>query len=135
MDNCIFCKIANGEIPSNKVYEDEDFIAILDLSPATRGHTLVIPKKHYPDFFAMDEEAAAQAMKRARRVADLLTQKLSPDGMNLTQNNGEVAGQTVNHYHIHLIPRYLSDPAHINWKPAPASPETIAAVYREITGK
>lgn len=131
--DCIFCKIANGEIPSNKIYEDEDFVAILDLSPATKGHTLVIPKKHYDDFFAMTPEEASGAMQRARKVAGLLKEKLQPDGMNMTQNNGAVAGQTVMHFHLHLIPRYLSDPEHINWKPGPADPETIKAVYQEIT--
>ena len=132
--DCIFCKIANGEIPSHKLYEDDGFVAILDLAPATKGHTLVIPKKHYDDFFAMTPEEAAEAMKRARKVADLLKDKLHPDGMNMTQNNGAVAGQTVLHFHMHLIPRYLSDPEHINWKPDPADPETIKAVYQEITG-
>ncbi|MBR0165086.1 MAG: HIT family protein [Lachnospiraceae bacterium] len=131
---CIFCKIANGDIPSKKIYEDEEFVAILDLAPATKGHTLVIPKEHYPDLFAMDEQTASAAMLRARRVAGLLKEKLSPDGMNMTQNNGEVAGQTVLHYHIHLIPRYLSDPEHINWKPAPAEPEVLQSVFSEITG-
>lgn len=132
--DCIFCKIANGEIPSNKIYEDDHFVAILDMAPATKGHTLVIPKKHYDDFFAMTPEEAAEAMKRARKVADLLKGKLQPDGMNMTQNNGEVAGQTVMHFHMHLIPRYLSDPEHINWKPGPAAPETLKAVFEEITG-
>ena len=131
--DCIFCKIANGEIPSNKVYEDDAFVAILDLAPATKGHTLVIPKKHYDDFFAMTPEEAAQAMMRARKVADLLKTKLHPDGMNMTQNNGAVAGQTVMHFHMHLIPRYLTDPEHINWKPDPADPETLQAVFAEIT--
>ena len=131
---CIFCKIANGDIPSKKIYEDEEFVAILDLAPATKGHTLVIPKEHYPDLFAMAEQTASAAMLRARRVAGLLKEKLSPDGMNMTQNNGEVAGQTVLHYHIHLIPRYLSDPEHINWKPDPAEPEVLQSVFSEITG-
>ena len=132
--DCIFCKIANGEIPSNKLYEDDDFVAIMDLSPATKGHSLVIPKKHYDNFFAMTPEEAAEAMKRARKVAGTLMEKLHPDGMNMTQNNGEVAGQTVMHYHLHLIPRYLSDPEHINWKPGPADPEALKKVYAEIMG-
>lgn len=133
-DNCIFCKIANGEIPSNKIYEDEAFVAILDLSPATKGHTLVIPKDHYENLFAMDAETAAEAMKRARTVAETLQTKLRPDGMNMMQNNGEVAGQTVMHYHLHLIPRYLSDPERINWKPPQASPEALKEVYEKIMG-
>ena len=132
--DCIFCKIANGEIPSNKIYEDDGFVAILDLAPATKGHTLIIPKTHYDDFFAMQPDEAAEAMKRARKVAALLKEKLQPDGMNMTQNNGAVAGQTVMHFHMHLIPRYLTDPEHINWKPAPADPEALKAVYQEIAG-
>ena len=134
-ENCIFCKIACGEIPSNMIYEDESFVASLDAAPATKGHTLVIPKDHYRDLFAMTKDQAAQAMMRARHVADILSDALRPDGMNMMQNNGEVAGQTVSHYHIHLIPRYRTDPEQINWKPAPADPETLKAVFAEITGK
>ena len=130
--DCIFCKIANGEIPSNKIYEDDAFVGILDVAPATKGHTLVIPKKHYDDFFAMIPEEAAEAIKRARKVAGILNDKLQPDGMNMTQNNGAVAGQTVMHFHMHLIPRYLSDPEQINWKPDPADPEVLKTVYKEI---
>ena len=130
--DCIFCKIANGEIPSNKIYEDDAFVGILDVAPATKGHTLVIPKKHYDDFFAMTPEEAAEAVKRARKVAGILNDKLQPDGMNMTQNNGTVAGQTVMHFHMHLIPRYLSDPEQINWKPDPADPEVLKTVYKEI---
>ena len=130
--DCIFCKIANGEIPSDKLYEDDLFVAILDAAPATKGHTLIIPKKHHSDLFDMTPEEAAEAMKRARTVAATLREKLHPDGMNMMQNNGEVAGQTVMHYHLHLIPRYLTDPEHINWKPGPADKERLKEIFEEI---
>lgn len=130
--DCIFCKIANGEIPTDKLYEDDKFVAILDAAPATKGHTLIIPKKHHSDLFDMTPEEAAEAMKRARTVAATLREKLHPDGMNMMQNNGEVAGQTVMHYHLHLIPRYLTDPEHINWKPGPADKERLKEIFEEI---
>lgn len=130
--DCIFCKIANGEIPSDKLYEDDLFVAILDAAPATKGHTLIIPKKHHSDLFDMTPEEAAEAMKRARTVAATLREKLHPDGMNMMQNNGEVAGQTVMHYHLHLIPRYLTDPEHINWKPGPADKARLKEIFEEI---
>ena len=131
--DCIFCKIANGEIPTDKLYEDDKFVAILDAAPATKGHTLIIPKTHHSDLFDMTPEEAAEAMKRARTVAATLREKLHPDGMNMMQNNGEVAGQTVMHYHLHLIPRYLTDPEHINWKPGPADKERLKEIFEEIT--
>ena len=130
--DCIFCKIANGEIPTDKLYEDDKYVAILDAAPATKGHTLIIPKKHHSDLFDMTPEEAAEAMKRARTVAATLREKLHPDGMNMMQNNGEVAGQTVMHYHLHLIPRYLTDPEHINWKPGPADKERLKEIFEEI---
>ena len=130
--DCIFCKIANGEIPTDKLYEDDKFVAILDAAPATKGHTLIIPKKHHSDLFDMTPEEAAEAMKRARTVAATLREKLHPDGMNMMQNNGEVAGQTVMHYHLHLIPRDLTDPEHINWKPGPADKERLKEIFEEI---
>ncbi len=105
-ENCIFCKILNGDIPSRKVYEDEEFAVIMDASPATKGHCLIIPKDHYANIFEMPEELAAKALPIAKEVAIHLKDALGCDGLNLVQNNGEVAGQTVNHFHLHLIPRY-----------------------------
>ena len=134
-ENCIFCKIANGEIPSNKLYEDEAVVAILDAAPATKGHTLVIPKKHHDDLFDMTPEEAGEIMQRARTVAAMLKKALSPDGMNMMQNNGEVAGQTVLPYPLHLIPRYLTDPKQINWKPGPADTEKLKEIHAEIMRK
>ena len=105
-DNCIFCKIIAGEIPSNTIYEDEKFKVILDASPATRGHALILPKEHYADLYDIEEETAADAMKLAKKIVGHMTKTLECDGFNLVQNNHEVAGQTVFHFHLHLIPRY-----------------------------
>lgn len=104
--NCIFCKLASGEIPTNTIYEDEVFRVILDASPASKGHALIIPKDHYADLYEIDEEVAGKAMKLAKKLAIHMTKALECDGFNLVQNNGEVAGQTVFHFHLHLIPRY-----------------------------
>lgn len=103
---CIFCKIVAGEIPSNTIYEDESFRVILDLSPASRGHALILPKEHYADIYEIDEEVAGNAMKLAKKLATHMTKVLGCDGFNILQNNREVAGQTVFHFHMHLIPRY-----------------------------
>lgn len=105
-ENCIFCKLASGEIPTNTIYEDELFRVILDASPASKGHALILPKDHYADLFEIDEEVVAKAMKLAKKMAIHMKEVLGCEGFNLVQNNGEVAGQTVFHFHLHLIPRY-----------------------------
>lgn len=104
--NCIFCKIIAGEIPSNTIYEDDEFKVILDLAPAAKGHALILPKEHYADIYEIDEEVAGKAMKLAKKLAIHMTEVLGCDGFNILQNNHEVAGQTVFHFHMHLIPRY-----------------------------
>ena len=103
---CIFCKIIAGEIPSNTIYEDEAFKVILDLAPAAKGHALILPKEHYADIYEIDEEVAGRSMKLAKKLAIHMTKVLGCDGFNILQNNREVAGQTVFHFHMHLIPRY-----------------------------
>ncbi len=103
---CIFCKIVGGEIPSNTIYEDEEFKVILDLAPAAKGHALILPKEHYADIYEIDEEVAGRAMKLAKKLAIHMTKILGCDGFNILQNNREIAGQTVFHFHMHLIPRY-----------------------------
>ena len=105
-DNCIFCKLASGEIPTNSIYEDDMFRVILDAAPASKGHALIIPKEHYANIYEIDTEAAGEAMKLAKKMAAHMTEKLKCDGFNLLQNNGEIAGQTVFHFHLHLVPRY-----------------------------
>lgn len=131
-DNCIFCKIAAGEIPSRTLYEDEKFRVILDLGPATKGHSLILPKDHAADLYELPEETAADAMKLAKSMALLLREKLRCDGLNLVQNNGEAAGQTVSHFHLHLIPRYKGDGQRINWVPSEPTQEELEAVRKEI---
>ena len=115
-ETCIFCKIANGEIPSATLYEEEDFRVILDLGPATKGHALILPKEHYADLYEIDEEVAAKAFKLAKKMVTELTEVLGCDGYNVVQNNGAAAGQTVFHFHMHLIPRYKNDDARFGWK-------------------
>lgn len=105
-NNCIFCKIIKGEIPSTCIYEDQDFKVILDISPAARGHALILSREHYANLYELPEDLAAKTMVLAKRIASHMTEKLQCDGFNLVQNNGEVAGQTVFHFHLHLIPRY-----------------------------
>ena len=105
-DDCIFCKIAAGEIPSRNIYEDSDLIANMDLNPTSKGHSLIIPKEHCTNIYDIDEDIAAKVMKTAKKLATKMTVALNCDGFNLLQNNGETAGQTMFHFHMHLIPRY-----------------------------
>ncbi len=133
MSDCIFCKIANGEIPSRTVYEDEDFRAFLDMGPAAKGHTLLVPKEHYANLFEMPEELLAKTAKTAKKLAAMLKDKLGADGFNVVQNNAEVAGQTVFHFHVHLIPRYADDGQTIGWKPGKPSDGELDEVLDQIT--
>ncbi|MBR4831610.1 MAG: HIT family protein [Butyrivibrio sp.] len=133
MSDCIFCKLANGEFPTNTIFENEDFRVILDVGPATKGHALVLPKKHYADIFEIPEDVLAEAVKVGKKVATVLKDKLGCDGVNLVQNNGEAAGQTVMHYHLHVIPRYKDDGQHILWKPTSPSPEELEEIKNIIT--
>ncbi|WP_029231484.1 HIT family protein [Butyrivibrio sp. VCB2006] len=134
MSDCIFCKIANGEIPSNTIFENDDFRVILDLGPATKGHALVLPKKHYADLFEIPADTLAEASKVAKEVAATMKKKLGCDGLNLVQNNGSAAGQTVMHFHLHIIPRYVNDGQHILWKPTSPSPEELVEIKNTILG-
>ena len=134
MDSCIFCKIANGEIPSNTIYEDDKFRVILDNGPATKGHALVLPKEHYANLFEMPQDLLADAAVVAKKVATNIKEKLSCDGLNLLQNNGETAGQTVMHFHLHIIPRYENDGQHILWNPTSPSAEELVEVKNTIVG-
>lgn len=106
---CVFCKIVNNEIPSYKVYEDDKVLAFLDISQATIGHTLVIPKEHFENIFALDENNAASIMKVVANLSKKLKSALNIEALNILNNSGALAGQTVNHFHIHLIPRYEND--------------------------
>ena len=105
MDDCIFCRIANGTIPSKTLYEDESFRVILDVNPATKGHALILPKEHAADLYELPDEAAKDVLVLAKKMAKTMRDRLGCDGLNLVQNNGEAAGQTVPHFHIHLWQR------------------------------
>lgn len=129
-ENCIFCKIANGGIPSATLYEDEDFRVILDLGPATRGHALILPKEHYANVIALPEEVTAKAFILAKKMAAKMMEVLHCDGVNVVQNNGEAAGQTVFHFHIHLIPRYEGDGAGVIWAPGTLTDETREEILK-----
>lgn len=132
-ENCIFCKLANGDIPTRSIYEDEDFNVILDMGPATKGHALILPKNHSANLYELPDEEAGKVMKLAKKMATQMTEKLGCDGFNLVQNNGETAGQTVFHFHLHLIPRYKDDNQRILWNPTQPSAEELDAVKKLIT--
>lgn len=133
-EDCIFCKIANGEIPSKTLYEDGEFRVILDLGPAAKGHALILPKDHYANLFEIPEEKAAKAMVLAKKMATQMKDRLNADGFNLVQNNGEIAGQTVFHFHMHLIPRYENDGQKIGWVPGEPDSEELEAIKEQIIG-
>ncbi|WP_105618571.1 HIT family protein [Vallitalea okinawensis] len=128
MSDCILCKIAKGEIPSKTIYEDNQFKVFLDIFPGSKGHTLIIPKQHVANIFELDEETAGELFKIATKVAKGMKKVLGFEGMNIVQNNGEIAGQTIFHFHLHLIPRYKDDQVSIKWEPK----EADQAVLQEL---
>ncbi len=132
MSDCIFCKIANGEIPSATLYEDEKFRVILDLGPASKGHALILPKAHYADIYEIEEDAAASAMVLAKKMASAMTKALGCSGFNIVQNNGTSAGQTVFHFHVHLIPRYDNDQVRLGWTPGKLTDEMRDEIITEV---
>ena len=132
-ENCIFCKIVNGEIPSATIYEDDDFRVILDLGPATKGHALILPKNHVPNVFEIDPAQAGRAYALAAKLARAMKEVLGFTDMNILQNNGPIAGQTVFHFHIHLIPRREDDGINVTWTPGEPTDEQIAAVQAKLT--
>ena len=129
--DCIFCKIIEGEIPSTKVYEDDQIFAFMDIAPATPGHLLVIPKQHYRNIFDIPRETAGKIMGVGTQLANAIKVALNPDGLNLFQSNEPAAFQTVFHFHLHLIPRWEDDPLVLPWKPKQGDSERI----REIADK
>lgn len=131
-NNCIFCKIAGGQIPSATVYEDDDFRVILDLGPASKGHALILPKEHYKDLCELDEAIAAKVLPLAGKIGKAMMKALGCAGFNVVQNNGTEAGQTVFHFHTHIIPRYAGGPAMVSWTPGSAASEELAEVSSAI---
>ena len=134
VDDCIFCKIAQGEIPSSTIYEDDMFRVILDLSPAAKGHALVLPKEHFRNIFDIDEKTASRLFVVAAKVARAMKEALGCDGMNLVQNNEEIAGQTVFHFHLHIIPRYKDDGQTIAWNPGSSDPQELQEIAAKVRG-
>lgn len=116
-DDCIFCKIANGEISSNTIYEDEHFRVIMDINPASKGHCIILPKTHAANLYELPDDWCKEVMPVAKKCAAVLKDVLDCEGVNVLQNNGALAGQTVFHLHVHLIPRYQDDTVEIQWKP------------------
>ena len=135
MDNCIFCKIIAGVIPSATIYENEEFKVILDRFPANEGHVLIMPKEHCANLFDGEEEKAGRLFALAVKVAKIMKETLGFENMNLVQNNGPVAGQTVNHLHVHLIPRYEGDEVKVTWPQMDLTDEQIEAVRVKLAEK
>ena len=131
-DDCIFCKLANHVFNTNIIYEDDDFTVILDAGPATRGHALILPKEHYANLYEISDGLLSKAAVLSKKLVTALTEKLHADGYNVVQNNGETAGQTVFHFHIHLIPRYKDDGQLIGWKPGKPGNDELMALAEEI---
>ena len=131
--DCIFCKLANGVFPTNFIYEDEDFKVILDANPATKGHSLILPKKHFKNLLDADEEILKKALPLAKKLSNKLIDVLKCDGVNILQNNNEAAGQAVFHLHIHLIPRYKDEKEHmLSWKPNKFSDEEMKSIAENL---
>ena len=134
-DDCIFCKLANGVFPTNSIYEDENFNVILDVGPATKGHALILPKQHYANLFELPDDVAGEVMILAKKMATHMKEKLNCDGFNLIQNNGPCAGQTVFHFHYHLIPRYEDDGQNLLWEPTSPDEESLKELCRLLSVK
>ena len=130
-ENCIFCKIIAGEIPSTTVYEDDDFRGILDVNPAARGHVIILPKNHAANIFELPDEDVSKVMVVAKKIATAIKKAYKCDGVNILQNNGEAAGQTVFHLHVHVIPRYENDTVNVGWKQGDM-PEDLDVIAQEI---
>ena len=133
MSECIFCKIVAGEIPSKKIYEDSEFFAFLDIFPAGRGHSLVIPKAHHQDIHSVPEELYGSLARVAKRVADLLQGKLQSEGTTIFQMNRESGWQSVFHIHMHVIPRWSGDALHKPWDIKPADEAELASLHQLLS--
>ena len=131
---CIFCKVLAGELPSEKIYEDDHVLSVMDINPWTRGHAVVFPKKHAENLFEISDDELAHVAHGAKRVATMMRDALGCDGVNLLQSNGRAAWQTIFHLHVHVIPRYEGDPLQLPVHPQPAEADELAAVAKEIRG-
>jgi histidine triad (HIT) family protein len=132
--NCIFCAIVSGEGKAEIVDSDQRTMAFMDINPATRGHALVIPRSHSENIFDVEEEDLAATVRAAQRLARRMRETLEPDGINILNSTGRAAWQSVFHFHLHVIPRYLDDPLELPWRPAPGDPGELAEVASELRG-
>jgi histidine triad (HIT) family protein len=133
MENCLFCKIVKGEIPSLKVYEDADVYAFLDINPANIGHTLVIPKKHTATIFEIDEKSLQKVMAVVKKLAQRIIDRTGAHGINILQNNGQQAGQLVHHFHFHIIPRFENDHIIIKYPRAGMTEQQMKEVQEKLS--
>lgn len=131
-ENCIFCKLANGDIPTATVYEDEYLRAIMDAAPANKGHIIILPKSHAADIYELEDEYVSRAFVMAKKLAVALKKLTGCDGVNILQNNGGAAGQTVFHFHVHVIPRFKDDDCTIVWKPTSYEDGEASEVAKKI---
>jgi hypothetical protein len=131
-ENCIFCKLANGDIPTATVYEDEYLRAIMDAAPANKGHIIILPKSHAANIYEIEDEYVSRAFVLAKKLAVALKKLTGCDGVNILQNNGEAAGQTVFHFHVHVIPRFKNDDCTIVWKPTSYEDGEASEVAKKI---
>jgi histidine triad (HIT) family protein len=130
--DCIFCAIAAGEAPAQVVDSDDRTVAFLDINPATRGHSLVIPRAHAVDLFDLPEEDLHATVTAARRLAQQMRETIKPDGINVLNAAGRAAWQSVFHFHLHVIPRYEGDPLKLPWRPGPVDPSALAEVAADM---
>ncbi|TML30720.1 MAG: HIT family protein [Actinobacteria bacterium] len=131
-DDCLFCQIVAGEAPATIVDSDEATVAFMDINPATRGHTLVVPRAHYADLAEIPDDELATCVQAARRLAERAVERLEADGVNLLNAQGRAAWQTVFHFHFHVIPRYEGDPLRLPWTPGPGDPDEIAGAAARL---
>jgi histidine triad (HIT) family protein len=131
--DCIFCKIVAGELPATIVDEDERTVAFMDINPATRGHTLVVPRRHAQDLLSIDPEDLCATAAAAQRLAGRMSERLGAAGINVLNSCGAAAWQTVFHFHLHVIPRYDGDPLRLPWLPAAGEAEEIATAAQELS--
>jgi histidine triad (HIT) family protein len=129
---CLFCQIVAGEIPSQRVDEDERTVAFMDINPATRGHALVIPRRHVANLLEIEADDLEATIAAAQRLARAVSERLGADGVNLINSCGPAAWQTVFHFHVHVIPRYEGDPLKLPWTPSPGDPDEIAAAADQL---
>lgn len=129
---CIFCKIVTGDVPCFKLYEDDQTIAFMDINPANEGHTLVIPKEHWEDVYAISPELLAATVQTVQKIARAVNQTLNPDGINLVQANGKGAAQSVQHFHMHILPRRVGDELKLNWGLRPGDMDAVKDVCERV---